>query len=604
MEHEKLTYAEALKWLATRYNIEVEETAVAPEQLQKQQTAESLFIINQFAQQFYQHQLFDTDTGKDIGLSYLKQRGFKEEIIRKFGLGYAPDKNNLFTSEAIHKQYNTDLLVKSGLVVSRNNQFVDNYRDRIIFPVHNNSGKIIGFGARLIKSNDKAPKYINTPENELYIKSKIVYGIYHARQAIDKGDECLLVEGYTDVISLHQAGIENVVASGGTSLTQDQLRLIKKYTKNLTIIYDGDAAGIKAAMRGLDMAMEEGLNVKLVLIPDKEDPDSYVQKLGTQQFRNFIQENKKDFILFQLETSLKDAGNDAAKKSNIVNQIAETISKIDKAEDFTKQQEYIRQSASLLKVDEAGFINLVNKFIRDRISLAEKKLPFEEAKYFEEKAKEGEANDYDENTFSLLYKDELQEKEISRVLLELGEKIWDNEQTVAEYILAELPEEELFQNEMVLRFIHIYKSIWEQSKSVDKSLLIYHEDPAISAFTVSLLYYPYEESSRWKNEFSQNTGYQKKLFEQDYKDFIRVIHTDNKEELSNFLETQRDNTHEQVESAISYLKLRKIKKLLMQNQVDMETASNDNFKTLILTHQFLKQQEIELTRKLGSVIVR
>jgi len=326
MEHEKLTYAEALKWLATRYNIEVEETAVAPEQLQKQQTAESLFIINQFAQQFYQHQLFDTDTGKDIGLSYLKQRGFKEEIIRKFGLGYAPDKNNLFTSEAIHKQYNTDLLVKSGLVVSRNNQFVDNYRDRIIFPVHNNSGKIIGFGARLIKSNDKAPKYINTPENELYIKSKIVYGIYHARQAIDKGDECLLVEGYTDVISLHQAGIENVVASGGTSLTQDQLRLIKKYTKNLTIIYDGDAAGIKAAMRGLDMAMEEGLNVKLVLIPDKEDPDSYVQKLGTQQFRNFIQENKKDFILFQLETSLKDAGNDAAKKSNIVNQIAETIS--------------------------------------------------------------------------------------------------------------------------------------------------------------------------------------------------------------------------------------------------------------------------------------
>jgi DNA primase len=582
----------------------VEETAVAPEQLQKQQTAESLFIINQFAQQFYQHQLFDTDTGKDIGLSYLKQRGFKEEIIRKFGLGYAPDKNNLFTSEAISKQYNTELLVKSGLVVSRNNQFVDNYRDRIIFPVHNNSGKIIGFGARLIKSNDKAPKYINTPENELYIKSKIVYGIYHARQAIDKGDECLLVEGYTDVISLHQAGIENVVASGGTSLTQDQLRLIKKYTKNITIIYDGDAAGIKAAMRGLDMAMEEGLNVKLVLIPDKEDPDSYVQKLGTQQFRNFIQENKKDFILFQLETSLKDAGNDAAKKSNIVNQIAETISKIDKAEDFTKQQEYIRQSASLLKVDEAGFINLVNKFIRDRISLAEKKLPFEEAKYFEEKAKEGEANDYDENTFSLLYKDELQEKEIARVLLELGEKIWDNEQTVAEYILAELPEEELFQNEMVLRFIHIYKSIWEQSQSVDKSSLIYHEDPAISAFTVSLLYFPYEESSRWKNEFSQNTGYQKKLFEQDYKDFIRVIHTDNKEELSNFLETQRDNTHEQVESAISYLKLRKIKKLLMQNQVDMETASNDNFKTLILTHQFLKQQEIELTRKLGSVIVR
>ena len=236
----------------------------------------------------------------------------------------------------------------------RDEKPLDNYRGRIIFPVQNQTGKIIGFGARIIKSNDKAPKYINTPENEIYSKSKILYGSYFARQAIDKGDECLLVEGYTDVISLHQAGIENVVASGGTSLTLDQLRLIKKYTNNLTILYDGDSAGIKAALRGLDMALEEGLNVKMVLIPDREDPDSYVNKIGASSFRSFIAENKKDFILFQLEISLKEAGTDSVKKAGVVNQVAETIAKMNKVEDFTKQQDYIHQCSQLLAIDEAG----------------------------------------------------------------------------------------------------------------------------------------------------------------------------------------------------------------------------------------------------------
>ncbi|HYK55451.1 MAG TPA: DNA primase, partial [Flavisolibacter sp.] len=264
MEHEKLSYVEALKWLANRYNVEVEETEASPEKKLIQQTSESLFIINQFAQQFYAKQLFETEDGQNIGLAYLKERGFTEETIKKFGLGYAPDKRDAFSKEALSQQFNAELLQKAGLLVERQGQLVDNYHDRIVFPIHNNSGKVIGFGARLIKSNDKAPKYINTPENELYVKSKILYGTYFARHAIDKADECLLVEGYTDVTSLHQAGIENVVASGGTSLTQDQLRLIKKYTKNLTIIYDGDAAGVKAAMRGLDMALEESLNVKLV----------------------------------------------------------------------------------------------------------------------------------------------------------------------------------------------------------------------------------------------------------------------------------------------------------------------------------------------------
>jgi DNA primase len=604
MEHEKFSYVEALRWLATRYNIDVEETVASPEVMQQQQTSESLHIINQFAQIFYETQLTETEEGKDIALAYLKQRGFTEAAIKKFGLGYAPDKRDLFATAAIKSQFNRDLLQKSGLVINRNDQLVDNYRDRIIFPVHNNSGKVIGFGARLIKNNDKAPKYINTPENELYVKSKILYGTYFARHAIDKANECLLVEGYTDVLSLHQGGIENVVASGGTSLTQDQLRLVKKYTKNLTIIYDGDAAGVKAALRGLGMALEEGLNVKLVLIPDKEDPDSYLQKLGANAFRTFVDQHKKDFVLFQLEVSLKDALNDASKKAEVVNQVAETISKIDRTEDFSKQQDYIRQCSQILKIDETGFTALVNKFIRNRISTVENKLPFEEAKYHEENAKQGEQTNFDDNTFNLLYRDELQEREIARVLLEHGTKLWHDSETIAGHIFSELPEEELFQSEAVIKFINSYKNVFEQQQKVDKNYFIYHSDQGLSTLTVSLLYFPYEQSSRWKDDYSQSTGYQKSLFEQDYKSFINVLHSDNKGQLGNYLKTQRDNTHDEVESAISYLKLRKIKKMLLQNQADMEQANPSNLSTFILTHQHLKQMEIDLTKKAGTVVIR
>ena len=604
MELEKLSYVEALRWLAQKYNVEIEETEASPEQKMQHQAAESLYIINQFAQKFYSEVLFDTEDGQNIGLTYLKERGFTEDTIRKFALGYAPDQRDAFTKTALNKQYNPELLQKAGLVADRNGQLMDNYRDRVIFPVHNPSGKIIGFGARLIKKNDKAPKYINTPENELYLKSKILYGTYHARDAIDKADECLLVEGYTDVISLHQAGIENVVASGGTSLTQDQLRLIKKYTKNLTIIYDGDAAGIKAALRGLDMALEESLNVKLVLIPDKEDPDSYVQKIGANELRNFVLHNKKDFILFQLEVSLKDAGNDANKKSEIVNQIAETIAKIDKTEDFTKQQDYIRKCAQLLNIDEAGFTSLVNKFIRNRISLQEEKLPFEEAQYHEENARAGQASDFSDQTFNLLYKDDMQEREIARILLEYGSKKWDSAMLIGEYVIAELPEEDLIDNKSVVKLIEVFRENLAQHNAPDKSYFIYHQDPELSTLAVSLLEFPYEESQHWKRELSQSTGYQKKLFEQDYKSFLNTLKKENEEKLLNYLNIGKDTTNDEVESAINYLKLRKVKRLLLQNQADLEKADPEKQSTLFLTHQHLKQMEIELSRKIGSVVIR
>jgi len=606
MEHEKYSYVEALKWLANRYGIEIEETFVSEEQKQQFQTADSLFIINNFAQQFFSDRLFNSEEGQDIGLAYFKERGFREEIIRKFQLGYSPEQRDAFTREALAKQYNAELLVKTGLVANRNDQLMDNYRGRVIFPVHNHSGKVLGFGARILKSNDRAPKYINTPENEIYIKSKILYGSYFARTAIDKADECLLVEGYTDVISLHQAGIENVVASGGTSLTPDQLRLIKKYTNNLTIVYDGDNAGIKAALRGLDLALEEGLNVKLVLIPDKEDPDSYVNKVGAAAFTDFVQRNKKDFILFQLDVALKDAGNDSVKKAEVVNKMAETISRINKAEDFTRQQDYIKQTAEILKIEEGGLHSLVNKFIRDRIATLERKLPFEEARLHEENARQAEATNYDDATFNLLFKDELQEREVARILLEYGIKKWDDSKLVAEYIFEEIPDESLIDNADVILLIAAFKELLQTNlQQAHKNYFIYHTDTRLSTLAVSLLNFPYDESERWRSEFSQNSGFQQSLFQQSFEDFMRTLQKDNEEQLNKFLKIDEDRTNEEVDSAIIYLKLRKVKRMLLENQADLEKEHSDEERYMLhQTHEHLKQMEIELTKKMGAVILR
>jgi DNA primase len=539
-------------------------------------------------------------------LSYLKERGFREEIIKKFQLGYSPTQRDAFAKEAIAKQYNPELLIKTGLVVNRNEQLQDNYRGRVIFPVHNHSGKVLGFGARILKSNDKAPKYINTPENEIYVKSKILYGSYFARQAIDKADECLLVEGYTDVISLHQSVIENAVASGGTSLTLDQLRLIKKYTNHLTIIYDGDAAGIKAALRGLDMALEEGLNVKLVLIPDNEDPDSYVNKVGPTVFREFIQRNRKDFILFQLDVALKDAGSDSNKKAEVVNQIAETISRINKAEDFTKQQDYIKQCSEILKIDESGLHALVNKFIRNRIVTQEKALPFEEAKLQEENARKAQETDYDDTTFNLLFKDELQERELARILLEFGTRYWDDTQLIADHIFSEMIDESLLDNPDIIRLINTFKEqIRTAPQQVTKNYFVYHPDTKVSSLAVSLLNFPYEESDHWRKEYSQATGYQKQLFEQTYEQFIKTVAKGNDQQLMSYLKAEEDRTHEEIESALNYLKLRKIKRMLNENHADIEkNHSKEEQEVLFRTHAHLKNMEKAITEKLGTVILR
>jgi DNA primase len=574
MEAEKYSYTEALRWLAAKYNVEIEETETSPEFKQQQQVADSLYIINNFAQKFFSNALMNTEEGQDIALTYLKERGFREDIIKKFQIGFNPGARDSFTKEAIAAQYNLDFLQKSGLVAVRDGNAYDNYRGRIIFPIHNQSGKVLGFGARIIKNNDKAPKYINTPENEIYVKSKLLYGSYFARLAIDKANECLLVEGYTDVVSLHQAGIENVVASGGTSLTPDQLRLIKKYTNNLTIIYDGDNAGIKAALRGLDLALEESLNVQLVLIPDKEDPDSYVNKVGAAAFTNFIAENKRDVILFQLDIALKDAGNDSNKKSVIVNQIAETIAKINKAEDFTKQQDYIKKCSEILKIEEVGLHALVNKFIREKVAKAENQA-FRQENNEPIPLLPAETED---STLNLFNKDEMHERAMVRSLLEFGLKDWDEEQKVARYIFSEIETnqlDELIDNKDLLHIIQTYKAWFDAGIEPNAKNFLYHDNLQMSALVVGIMDFSYEISPKWKEHYEGKIATRDDLFK------------------------------EEVFSTMNYLKLKKIKRLMDENQRDLEKSQVAEEQMILLqTHQHLKQMEIELTKQLGTVIFK
>jgi len=574
MEHEKYSYVEALKWLAAKYNVEIEEEYRNPEQKIQQQTADSLFILNKFAQEFFSATLFESEEGNSSGLGYLKERDFREETIKKFQLGYCPEDGESFSRAAIKAQYNSDILQRSGLVVVRDNRSFDNYRGRIIFPIHNQSGKVLGFGARLIRKNDRAPKYINTPENEIYLKSKLLYGMFFARQTIDKQNECLLVEGYTDVISLHQAGIENVVASGGTSLTIDQLRLVRKYTNNLTIVYDGDSAGIKAASRGLDLALEEGLNVKLVLIPDNEDPDSYVKRIGSTAFRTFIDQNRKDIILFQLEIALKDAGHDSSKKSAVVNQIAESIARINKAEDFTRQQDYIQRCSELLKIDEGGLTALVNKHIRDRLQTLEKKQPFEEFP-------SGEQHEVlpPDDSYELLFRDELQERAMVRALIEFGILPWDADITVADHLFTEIEQNglnELIDNQQLLKIVGVYKEWYDQGIEPNAKSFLYHQDQQLNTLAVSLMDNSnFEISPNWDDKYERKVP------------------------------TREDLYREEVISCMNYLKLRKIKRLISENQRDMEKSSDrEELINLVETHQHLKQLEMQLVRQMGTVIVK
>ncbi len=515
-EHEKLTYPEAIHWLADYYKIKIDETERSPEQQQQQQLGESLRLLNEYATNWFHNCMINTEEGQLIGLSYFKQRGFRNEIIERFRLGYNPEQADVFYRDSIKKGYQADLLEKAGLIKNRNGIYHDAYRGRVIFPIQSMTGRILGFGARILKSTEKAPKYVNTPENEIYIKHKVLYGMYQSRQAIAKQDECFLVEGYTDVISLHQGGVENVVASSGTSLTEDQLRLIGQLTKNLTILYDGDAAGVKAALRGLDMALSQSFNVQLVLLTDGEDPDSFIQKHGSSRFHEYVKAHKQNVISFRLQVGLSEVGDDPVKKSKLVNEIAESISRINKAEDFALQAHFIREAARKLDVDEAGLITLVNKNIRERIEKDKDQVRISERQKSRDAgiAEIGPTHPDDSHPPELearqvpgqppgvqITPDEEQEWQLLRVLVEHGHEQYDDNQTVANHIEQTIDPDFLEDKTVGALYAEYFKHKARFGDVPETHYFINHPDSAVRNRMANLLHPRQEISSRWKEKY-------------------------------------------------------------------------------------------------------
>mgnify|MGYP000117479436 CR=1 FL=1 len=571
-EHEQLSFPEAIKWLAKRYHIEVEEKERTPEEQQQQKEEESLRIINEFAADYFHTTLKEDSEGKRIGFSYFKERGFELDTINTFQLGYSPEDRKSFVTKALAKGYNKELLLTAGLIGDRNGDLYDKYSGRVIFPILNQSGKTIGFGARILKSNSKAPKYINSPENPIYHKSKTLYGIYQAKRSIASLDECFLVEGYTDVISLYQGGVQNVVASSGTSLTEGQLFLLKRYTKHLTILYDGDAAGVKAALRGMDIALEVGLNVKLVLLPENHDPDSFIQEKGVDGFKQFVAENKKDFVVFKLEAALKEAQGDNVKKSQLINEIAETISKINKIEEFSKQQDYIRRCAQLLKIEEAGLVALVNKKIRGNLS---KKKTEQERKDLKNQEQEAapEVVPEEDTALSLTQKDYKQEQGLVKVLMQYGNREYDESTSVADFIFN-LVQADDFINTKWQKLFELYKSMYEESLQFPELKSFTHapEDvisqAAIEAIQIDL---DFEPSENWK-----------KIHQID-------------------IPTREETFYEDVEKTVDYFYLRKIKSIYKDHIEELKDFTpEENAEDIHITQQTIleiKKREREILKK-------
>jgi DNA primase len=502
MEHEHYTYPEALRFLAKRYHIEIAEEAQTPEKIQEQNEKEALFLINQFAQKYFEHTLFETEDGRAIGLTYLQERGFRDETIRKFQLGYSKDGWDDFSSHAVSEGYKPEYLVKTGLSIQKEDRLIDRFHGRVMFPIHSASGRIIGFGGRILTADKQTAKYLNSPESDIYNKSKSLYGLYFARNVMVAKDNCYLVEGYTDVISLHQAGIENVVASSGTSLTTDQIKLIQRYTQNITILYDGDPAGIKASLRGIDMILEQGMNVRIVLFPENEDPDSFARTHRAAEVEEFIVKNAVNFILFKTRLLLKETAGDPIKKAALVKEIVNTIAIIP---DGIARTFFIRECSSLLAVPEQTLVNEMNKILRRKFT---KKLQEEgQQPYIEpEEAEIAEPQfkfDFDSP--------EYQEKELIRLLLQFGtesiilkQKNTDGQDEeihvkVSDLIIQDLLRDEIqFETPVCRQIFNEMTELQQKGVIPDKDYFLHHPDPILATLAIDLIILPYELSHYWE----------------------------------------------------------------------------------------------------------
>lgn len=496
MEHEQLSYYEALKFLAKKYNIEIKERELSNEEKQAQNARESMFIVNGFARDYFQDILVNHIDGKAIGMAYFRQRGFRDDIIKKFQLGFSTDVRNALVQEAQRKGYQKEFLLKTGLCYERDDHSLsDRFRGRVIFPVHTLSGKVVAFGGRILTTDKKVAKYVNSPESEIYHKSSELYGIYFAKQAIVKQDRCFLVEGYTDVISMHQSGIENVVASSGTSLTSGQIRLIHRFTNNITVLYDGDMAGIKASIRGIDMLLEEGMNIKVVLLPDGDDPDSFARKHNATDFQAYINEHEVDFIRFKANLLIDEAGKDPMKRAELISDVVRSISVIPEA---IVRSVYIRECSQLLRVEEKLLQIEMGKLIEKQQEKNNKPVyneaqfppPVEEIipeeiyqSFIPAEGKEGsEFYQYERLIMSALVR--YGEKVMCNMTTEEGE---ETPTTVIEYITNDLKQDDLkFHNPIHRKILSEAGAHLKDNNFICARYFIAHPDPLISKLAAEL----------------------------------------------------------------------------------------------------------------------
>ena len=409
MEHEHYSYPEAIKYLAKKYNIEIEETEQSDEQKQQLNERESMFVVSKFASEYFHDLMLNTQQGKAIGLSYFKERGFRDDIIEKFDLGYCKDEWDNFTKAALKKGYDIKYLESTGLTIVKENKQFDRFKGRVLFPIHSMSGRILGFGGRILTNDKKAAKYLNSPESDIYHKSKILYGIYQAKKEIAKQDNCFLVEGYTDVISFHQSGIENVVASSGTALTSDQIRLVRRLTQNITVLFDGDAAGLRASIRGVDLILEQGMNVKVVSFPEGEDPDSFAKSHSDEELKTYLEDSAQDFINFKVSLLMEEAQNDPVKKAGLIRDIVVSISKIP---DNIQREVYVQECARIMEISERVLFSELAQMLKKGNEEAQKTAQKRESSF--QVVKEKERKELKTDTLYLL------EKEIIRILLLFG----------------------------------------------------------------------------------------------------------------------------------------------------------------------------------------
>ena len=578
MDHEKISYPESIRFLANRYNIVIEETAESAENIEQRLISDSLYIVNDFARDHFTDTLFNRTEGKNIGLSYFKERGFREATIKKFQLGYATEDRDEFTKKAIDKKFNIEHLRALGLTSKSD---LDFFRARVMFTIHNVSGKVIAFAGRTLSSDKKQPKYINSPESEIYNKRAVLYGLYFAKDAIRKADECILVEGYTDVITLHQGKIENVVASSGTSLTKEQIALIKRHTKNIKIIYDGDAAGIKAALRGLDLVLESDMNVKLVLLPDGQDPDSFLAAQGTEAFQAFLKENEEDFLFFKTRILLEETSNDPIKKSLAIRDIVSSIAKV---QETFKRTLYIRQCAAMLDLSEDILISEVNKVLKEDF----KRKKLEGDRQNGNQATQPEANEEDwlkpkpklsTDQPELVKNDAHQERAVCVVLINYGDKMYEEQgMLLAKFMVDTLDTlMDEFDVELYKKVITETKKQLEEQKTISGAYYTSHPDEEVRKFAVDAMSSPYIYADWAKKEITLQT---QKMPDENY---------------------IRDAT-----SAIKRLQLRKSKRVIKQVQTYLDTATpvereSDEYMINLKVLQVLLKERNELAAELGTV---